>query len=122
MFNSKEFARAVRLKGYGSYRRGTPDSEIQAVKTVHGGDGLKVRPTVLRTLADYLAFITRIEDSYLNPVFFPRAAGRRLSAGAERPAERPQARAPDDRSLFPQVLRRAERCENVEKPVTKKTA
>ena len=70
MFNNKDFVRAERIKGYGSYDKFVSYSEIEAVKTVRGEAPLKVKPTVIENLKDYIEFLSKIKTSFVNPVFF----------------------------------------------------
>ena len=70
MFNKESFENAKKIKGYGSYDKSVSDSEIEEVKTVKGADKLKVKPKVIRKLADYIKFISEIKSSYKNPVFY----------------------------------------------------
>lgn len=70
MFDKKRFEIAKKIKGCGSYDKLVSDSEIEEVKTVKGADKLKVKPKVIRNLADYIKFISEIESSYENPVFY----------------------------------------------------
>ena len=70
MFNRENFKLAKKIKGYGSYDTSDSDDEIESIKTVHGSDNLKVKPTIIRSLADYIKFISKIESSYKNPVFY----------------------------------------------------
>ena len=64
------FEKALRLKGYGSYEEPyTPQlkRKIESPKTV--GD-LRVQPTVVTSLREYVDFILTLETSYENPVFY----------------------------------------------------
>lgn len=71
MFNKETFAKAVRIKGYGSYDRSVRDYEVRQQKTVRVNGGvLKVQPTVIRKLSEYIDFISSLETSYANPVFY----------------------------------------------------
>lgn len=70
MFNKEMFEFARKIKGYGSYKKTDSDSVIESVKTVHGEKDLRVKPTIVRTLGDYIEFISKITTSYKNPVFF----------------------------------------------------
>ncbi|MBO4705468.1 MAG: FRG domain-containing protein [Spirochaetaceae bacterium] len=70
MFNPETFDRALKIKGYGSYRKTIPFSRIQNVKTVQGETVLKVKPTIITNLREYIDFIENIKTSYTNPVFF----------------------------------------------------
>lgn len=70
MFNRENFEKALKIKGYGSYRKTDSDSVIECEKTVHGETELKVKPKVIKTLSEYIEFIGNIKTSYKNPVFF----------------------------------------------------
>ena len=70
MFDKKRFENAKEIKGYGSYDKSVSDDEIESMKTLPGEDKLKVRPKIIRTLAEYINFIKEIESSYKNPVFY----------------------------------------------------
>ena len=62
MFN-EEFEKARELKGYGSFDDIKNDfSRIE--KTVTLKDGLKVKPTVIRCLKEYVEFISEINTTY----------------------------------------------------------
>ena len=70
MFNKENFALAQKIKGYGSYKKGVSDSDIHSIKKVAGEKTLKVQPTIIKNLNGYIEFISNIENSYLNPVFY----------------------------------------------------
>lgn len=70
MFNKENFELAQKIKGYGSYKKVVSDSDIQSIKKVTGETPLKVKPTIIRELRDYIEFISSIENPYLNPVFY----------------------------------------------------
>ena len=65
------FDKALRLKGYGSYEEKISESEyrkIEKERTVEGG--LRVKPTIIRSLQDYITFIDELDSDYKNPVFY----------------------------------------------------
>ena len=70
MFNKENFALAQEIKGYGSYKKGVPDLDIQSVKKVAGETPLKVKPTIIRDLHGFIDFIGGIDSSYFNPIFY----------------------------------------------------
>ena len=70
MFNKNSFDRAVTIKGYGSYKRTTSESKIQEIKSVPGDSPLKVKPTIIKCLKDYIDFVNGLETTFKNPVFY----------------------------------------------------
>lgn len=67
--SNKEFEKALKLKGYGSFDDIKNDfSRIE--KTVTLKDGLKVKPTVITCLKEYVEFIEELNVDYENPVFY----------------------------------------------------
>lgn len=70
MFNREAFEKALKIKGYGSYKEGTSDSEIRKIRTVKGETPLKVQPALIRSLNDYIEFTNGFESSFTNPVFY----------------------------------------------------
>ncbi len=70
MRNKEFFDRAVKIKGYGSYCKNISVSEIEKTKTVFGDNTLKVKPKVIKSLDEYVAFIKTLNTSFENPVFY----------------------------------------------------
>ena len=68
MSNARDFVLAKKIKGYGSYKNGISDNDIQKVITID--KDLQVQPIVIRTLGDYINFIDSIDSTYTNPVFY----------------------------------------------------
>ena len=64
----KLFTQAEKIKGYGSYSSDIPKKEILKIKILESG--LKVKPTIIENLVQYLKFIKRLNISYENPVFY----------------------------------------------------
>ena len=61
--------KALKLKGYGSLDNIKNDySKIE--KTVTLKDGLKVKPTVIKSLKEYVEFVAKLNTSYKNPIFY----------------------------------------------------
>ena len=70
MFDKEKFNLAQKIKGYGSYEKSVPEDEITRTKKLHGETELKVQPTIIHNLSDYMKFINKIDSSYANPVFY----------------------------------------------------
>lgn len=64
------FRKAIKLKGYGSYKDVSKSEykNIQQVKKVD--DKLKVKPTIITSLNEYFDFIKKLDNTYENPVFY----------------------------------------------------
>lgn len=65
--SDSQFERAVKIKGYGSYPKGTGRSCLEGVKSFKGG---KVNVTVIDSLDKYVRFVDTLETSFENPVFY----------------------------------------------------
>lgn len=63
-----EFEKALKIKGYGSYSQNQSYETIE--KTVKLESGLKVKPKVIKSLSEYFEFISSLESTYKNPVFY----------------------------------------------------
>ena len=66
--NNELFDKAKKLKGYGSFLKSENKKNIEKIVTLK--TGLKVKPTVIKTLREYFDFISQLETSYQNPVFY----------------------------------------------------
>ena len=70
MFSKRKFILAQKIKGYGSYKKETPPSEIKKTKEVSGEKSLEVQPVIIESFNAYIEFIGNLKSSYLNPVFY----------------------------------------------------
>ena len=66
---NKEFEKALKLKGYGSFDD-IKENSSRIERTVTLKNGLKVKPTVITSFKDYVNFISELNISYKNPVFY----------------------------------------------------
>lgn len=70
MRKESDFDKALRLKGYGSYK-GISNSGYKKIEQVKEADGgLRVQPKIISSLRDYIDFIGSLESTYENPVFY----------------------------------------------------
>ena len=67
--SNKEFEKALKLKGYGSFDN-IKNNYSKIEKTVTLKDGLKVKPTVITSLKEYVEFVSKLDTSYKNPIFY----------------------------------------------------
>ena len=64
------FEKAIRLKGYGSYKNLSKSEYKSIEKITIVSKNLKVKTTVITCLRDYIDFIGNLNSSYENPVFY----------------------------------------------------
>ena len=69
MYNESDYDKAVRLKGYGACEKNWTQNQIEREKTTEDGL-LKVKPTVITSVNEYLDFVKTLESSFKNPVFY----------------------------------------------------
>ncbi|MCF0241356.1 MAG: FRG domain-containing protein [Treponema sp.] len=69
MYNESDYDKAVRLKGYGACEKNWTQNQIEREKTTEDGM-LKVKPTVITSVNEYLDFVKTLESSFKNPVFY----------------------------------------------------
>lgn len=70
VFNRETFAKAKQIKGYGSYQEMSSFPSVEEPKKVNGENSLKVKPTIIENLGEYISFINKINTTYANPVFY----------------------------------------------------
>ncbi len=71
MTKVSDFDKALRLKGYGSYENKVSQNDYKNLeKVVKVDNDLSVKPKVITCLRDYIDFISTLESSYENPVFY----------------------------------------------------
>lgn len=70
MRKEKDLENAIKLKGYGSFIGYSKNEykNIQQVKIVD--ENLKVKPTIITCLNEYIDYIKNLNTSYENPVFY----------------------------------------------------
>ncbi len=70
MAKESDFEKALRLKGYGSYKNLSVSEYKNIEKVTKVDKNLKVKPTIITCLKDYIDFVGTLESNYENPVFY----------------------------------------------------
>lgn len=68
MLTSTPFEKALKIKGYGSYKNKTSICAIEEVKTLK--DNSKIKIKVINSLEEYISFIKSLNTSFENPIFY----------------------------------------------------